>query len=120
MNSDQLDAEQPPLFPVCVLPGCGLPAGQVGEACPDCRAAFGDRLQRRPSGTPMTTAQIEERDTEVKQAYAAMRRKVNGPAEGERVRNQICWLCEERRTCTRRDGAWECDSCQAHDAGEAS
>lgn len=36
---------------------------------------------------------------------------------GERKQNQRCWMCTERRTCTRvRVGAqdrWECDPCQA-------
>ncbi|TSD93761.1 hypothetical protein FOS14_22120 [Skermania sp. ID1734] len=27
--------------------------------------------------------------------------------------NQTCWLCEERRTCMRIDGRWECMRCRA-------
>lgn len=26
--------------------------------------------------------------------------------------NQLCWICEERRTCTHVGGRWECDTCQ--------
>lgn len=29
----------------------------------------------------------------------------------DRRRNQRCWLCEERHTCTKRPGGWECDNC---------
>lgn len=32
---------------------------------------------------------------------------------GEEERpNQRCWLCEERRTCIRRPGGWECRDCR--------
>ena len=106
------------LFADCVLPGCDLPVEQVGQPCPDCLAAFGDRLQRRPEGRPLTAAEIEARDAEVEQAYADARRHLDGPLEGDRRQNQTCWLCQERHTCTRRAGGWECDSCQ--DAGEVS
>lgn len=25
---------------------------------------------------------------------------------------QLCWLCEQRRTCTHVNGRWECNNCQ--------
>ena len=29
-----------------------------------------------------------------------------------RKANQLCWLCEERRTCTHIAGRWDCDKCR--------
>lgn len=34
----------------------------------------------------------------------------------ERKANQRCWVCEERRTCTREAIGWACDSCRAIDS----
>lgn len=47
-------------------------------------------------------------------------REINLPApaaalvdEAEvRKANQLCWLCEERHTCTRQPNGWECDHCR--------
>lgn len=33
----------------------------------------------------------------------------------ERKSNQRCWLCEQRRTCTREQLGWECDTCREID-----
>ncbi len=30
----------------------------------------------------------------------------------QRKANQRCWLCEERRTCTKAERGWECGTCQ--------
>jgi hypothetical protein len=34
------------------------------------------------------------------------------PEEPERKANQRCWMCEERRTCTKQANGWECDACR--------
>ncbi len=36
---------------------------------------------------------------------------VTAPEIVDRRRNQRCWLCEERHTCTKRPNGWECDNC---------
>lgn len=33
-------------------------------------------------------------------------------AEPETRRNQRCWICDERHTCTRTPQGWECPTCQ--------
>ncbi len=33
------------------------------------------------------------------------------PQEAERKANQGCWMCEERRTCSKQATGWECDTC---------
>jgi hypothetical protein len=96
------------LFPECALPGCRNPVDDVGHPCGECLAAFGHRL--RP-GQPLTAEQVAERDAGVKAAYAAQREL--RVAEGlEAKRNQLCWLCEQRRTCTKQERGWECDDCR--------
>ena len=46
-------------------------------------------------------------------ALAAIRmpRKLVEATTGERRQNQLCWLCENRRTCTKQANGWECDDC---------
>jgi hypothetical protein len=96
------------LFPECVLPGCKNLVEAIGHPCSDCLAAFGpdSLIQIRP-GRPLTEDQIAERDDYTRAAYAAQR------ATGvEAKRNQTCWLCEQRRTCTKQEHGWECDACR--------
>jgi hypothetical protein len=116
------------LLPECVLPGCKLPTETVGHPCPDCLTVFDGSLggwrivanTAPEAAPPMTEEQIAERDEAVARAYRNMARAAQGlPAEDyepERKRNQTCWLCDERRTCTRvawsGDKQWECDACQ--------
>lgn len=58
------------MFPDCVLPGCRNPVAEHGDACTDCQRSFGSML--RP-GARLTAAQIDERDTQVRRAYANQR-----------------------------------------------
>ena len=95
------------LLPECVLPGCTEPVVYVGDACPGCIEAFVAMLVQR-SGAPMTPESIEARDADVRASYAAMRAP---STETDRKQNQRCWLCDERRTCTRVGGRWECHEC---------
>lgn len=95
------------LTPECVLPGCHEPAILAGDACQGCRDAFGPMLVERPDLPGLTAESIEARDGKVRAAYAQQR------DETKRKQNQVCWLCEERRTCALIDGRWECDGCAA-------
>ncbi|AVJ50273.1 hypothetical protein I5J36_gp57 [Mycobacterium phage Mendokysei] len=115
------------LFASCVLPGCQNLVAEVGGPCDDCLAAFGPMLVRNEGGRRMTAEQIAERDSYVSAAYALQLAAPTSPklvaAESadaedgpERRRNQTCWLCEERRTCTKRPQGWECDECRTVDA----
>ncbi len=109
----------PSLFADCTLPGCPNPVAAPGQVCRTCREAFGDMLQPA-RGEAMTAEDIAHRDRAVRDAYAA--RRPTAPTEtagrvGERGvearPNQRCWLCEERRTCTRQPEGWECRACAA-------
>jgi len=68
------------------------------------------------------TAEYEARAGDEHRALISSRalarnwRKVTDPApeptEPETRRNQRCWICEERHTCTRTPQGWECPTCQ--------
>lgn len=97
-------------LPRCVLPGCAALVEVVGTPCDGCLTAFG--LLLRATGTaPMTAAEIDERDQAVADAYREQREIA--AADVERRANQRCWICEERRTCTRAPAGWECAACVA-------
>lgn len=109
-------------WPVCVLPGCTNPTGATGAPCADCLAVFdgslgGWRIVAAP-GPALTAEQIAARDAEVAAAYAGHAEQVAAahrvlPGDGgERKRNQRCWMCDDRRTCTRQPQGWECDECR--------
>lgn len=75
----------------------------------------------------MTAEAQARRDTETHTAYAVLltggdparvagagepaSRSPRSEGEPERKANQRCWLCEERRTCTKQAHGWECDVC---------
>lgn len=105
------------LFARCVLPGCQNPVSGQGEPCSSCREAFGELLAHRPGGVPLSAEAQRERDSAARAAYrvrqaAAEAPRPRDPIEAERKRNQTCWLCTERRTCTPVAGRWECDICR--------
>lgn len=110
----------------CVLPGCSTPVADPTQPCDECLTACGPWL--RPTTDKTLTAEIvADRDRGVHVAYAEQLRtqmasKAQRAAdtavaiasgEPERKPMQRCWLCEERRTCTRIDGRWECATCQS-------
>ena len=115
--------------PRCILPGCRNGAEEQGLPCGECPEAFGSHL-RQTDGPAMTVEAQAKRDNETQAAYAVLlaggvpaRVAATGeeappsaagtPAKApERKANQRCWLCEERRTCTRQAHGWECDVCQ--------
>lgn len=104
-------------LPSCALPGCRVVVADPGDVCQACRAAFGDYLapvERAPEVTAEdVAARYAARDDAVRAVYAA--RSALAPAqaaEPETRRNQRCWICEERRTCTRTPQGWECPTCR--------
>jgi hypothetical protein len=113
--------------PRCILPGCGNAAAEQGMPCDDCAAAFGTHL-RQTDGPRMSAEERARRDTETQATYAALfaggdpahveaaggrSAPADRPApEPERKANQRCWMCEERRTCTKQAHGWECDACR--------
>ena len=106
-----------PLFATCALPGCHSPVVEWGEVCADCLAACGTYLRPARSNQPPLTEQVlAERDAAVAQAMRAQQAVAAEDAtteDPERRRNQRCWLCEERHTCTKTAQGWECDNCRA-------
>lgn len=105
------------LLSECVLPGCHEAVVLVGEPCPSCREAFGSMLVERRDRPGLGAEDIDARDAGVRAAYASQASQ----AVRGRMRNQVCWLCEERRTCTQIAGRWECDECGAdHQIGDGS
>ena len=87
----------PQMFTGCVLAGCSNIVAEDGEICSQCRHIFGDMI--RP---------VSERERA--ETTEPARPAATGPQVLTR-RNQRCWLCEQRRTCTRVGGQWECRDC---------
>lgn len=109
---------QPMLFDGCALPGCAVPVATPGDVCQSCRAAFGDMLNIRTDGLARDLEQVRAdlaaRDASTREQYRAQAATVAAAQQvSTRKRNQICWLCEERRTCTSTAGRWECADCQS-------
>lgn len=110
--------------PICVLPACANRVSEWGQACAPCLELFGDYLAQDPHGQLLSRQQIEDRDDRVSTVLVERRAMDAGPAlavvatrtvsvpQGERKRNQRCWLCEERRVCTMTAQGWECDTCR--------
>jgi hypothetical protein len=107
---------QPTLFDGCALPGCAVPVATPGDVCQSCRAAFGDMLNVRTDGLARDPEQVRAdlaaRDASTREQYRAQAAVAAAQQVSPRKRNQICWLCEERRTCTSTAGRWECADCQ--------
>lgn len=104
------------LFATCPLPGCDHDVATQGHPCDTCIAAFGDLLHHTPGGTPPTAADRAARDTATLAAYRghaaiADRAGQDDDEEGETRSNQLCWMCDTRRRCTRVEGRWECRDC---------
>lgn len=112
-----------PLFAECALPGCRLPVDVPGSPCPECLVLFdgsaGGWTIQAGEGAGETAEQVAERkaatlaaqmgQVAAARAHLAAARAVS--REPERKQNQTCWMCEERRTCTKARRGWECDRC---------
>ena len=106
------------LFEVCALPGCRYPVTDPAEACASCRTAFGpmQRQTSQPVRDPVeVAAELKQRDDVVVARYRERTTPdVDEAARGpEQRRSQICWMCTERRTCTRQSAGGECRDCAA-------
>ncbi|WP_051048263.1 hypothetical protein [Rhodococcus sp. AW25M09] len=80
--------------------------------------AFGAMLTVRTDGPDLDPEQVRAdlaaRDASTREQYRAQAATVAAAQEvSPRKRNQICWLCDERRTCTSTGGRWECTDCQS-------
>ena len=42
----------------------------------------------------------------------AEQQDLSEPGGEQRIPQRLCWLCEQRRTCTAQPGGWECDRCR--------
>jgi hypothetical protein len=116
----------PPLFAECILPGCCNPVDTALTACPECVTAFGPMLHQ--TAVEVAAEEMAEAIAERDEAVRAIQRErllafqPIGPAPEprpeparEEKRNQLCWCCEERRTC-RIDlddpNRWICKTCE--------
>lgn len=125
------------LFPPCPIAGCNGITDAEGQPCTDCIELFGEYLTHNPGGRTMTTPEILRHKADTLAAYRAqttapavealpdisatladldqIRARLDARDHRKpalRRRNQTCWCCTERRTCTRNDrGLWECDTC---------
>jgi len=130
------------LFAKCPLPGCPNLVDDPRWPCGECEAALAGYI--RPSSQPVSveeaTAMLADRDRAVAAIYAERHAMtpLPGPAEGaaeappdlqawppaaapdpgpESKRNQLCWVCEQRRTCRPDPGRlpgtwWICRRCE--------
>lgn len=114
----------------CILPGCTELAAEQGAAGHSCIDDWGPYL-RAGAGPAMTAEEQGVRDSATRRAYA-MQLAGNDPKLIAAVQaryadpptsdgggggpfgkaNQRCWLCEQRRTCTREEHGWECKACR--------
>lgn len=105
------DTTSPSLWSTCILPGCTTPTATDGQPCDGCRTALGPMLRHQDDGAPITADQCAKRDAETVDAYSTQAQIAAGHTPPVGRRNQRCWLCDQRRTCTTVDGRWECRNC---------
>ena len=102
--------EAPPMFTDCVIPGCRNLVSDADDACDSCRTAFGPYLVFKPGAPLPTDIPRSLRDVE---SGPAEQQDLSEPGGEQRIPQRLCWLCEQRRTCTAQPGGWECDRCRA-------
>ena len=108
---------QAEMFTACAVPGCPVPVASPGDVCTSCRRAFGDMLHVLDGPAlvepDQVAAELRERDDSVRAQYRARATAPAAPrSDSDPKRNQVCWLCEERRTCTSEEAGWECAHCR--------
>lgn len=105
-----------PGTPQCALPGCRHAVPDPGRPCLCCLAAFGTMLRERSpaadvDGTSQPSGISPHRPVlGGLKPNSAVKAALSGTKE--RKQNQTCWLCVERRTCTKEEQGWECDECR--------
>jgi len=100
--------ETPPMFSDCVIPGCRNLVSDADDACDSCRTPFGHYLVFNPGPPPSVNIRRTPLDVEPR---SPERRDQPEPGGEKRVPQKLCWLCEQRRTCTAQPRGWECDRC---------
>lgn len=110
--------------PQCALPGCRHGVDEPGRPCSCCRAAFGSMLQEIPPTADLDSPSAPADGAALAPAATTPLRgalpplKMNSAVKAvisgteERKQGQTCWLCTERRTCTKEEHGWECDKCR--------
>ncbi|MCF3940704.1 hypothetical protein [Gordonia tangerina] len=94
------------LFPRCALPGCANPTDAQGHPCSQCLRDFGGLLRHNPAGQALSATAEAARDRLAGQRDTDIDAGIQGKP------GQICWLCDQRRTCTRVADRWECRTCR--------
>jgi hypothetical protein len=67
----------------------------------------------------MSAADQAARDNDTRRHYARqldlhdLRPVRTIDSDAPRKANQLCWLCEQRRACTKQQHGWECDTCRS-------
>lgn len=108
-------------LPTCVVPGCTNLVPNPDYPCDDCRIAFGGML-REAHKPPPSAEVVDAQNTRYREVMAeralmvkleARQKRKSAIDKGEqRKPGQVCWLCEERRSCLLVNGRWECDGCR--------
>lgn len=104
----------------CIVQGCKNSTEREGQVCEDCQDAFAGYMVHNPDGRVSTAEEIAAGDAALANAYAnqtivemaATPTGTGDRREPERRRNQICWMCTQRRTCTKEEMGWECKDCR--------
>lgn len=99
--------------------GCANPTDEIGKPCPSCLGAFGDRIRRNPDVIPdpeafqAVMAASDEAIRDILRERAALDHGILPAGNGVITKaNQLCWLCEQRKTCAATPHGWECPQCQ--------
>ncbi|GAB4989905.1 hypothetical protein BB737_12780 [Mycobacterium avium subsp. hominissuis] len=99
--------------PVCIVQGCKNPVATVGDVCADCQELFKGYMVHNPDGHRATETELAAAQATLQRAHAQQIAVEIAATQNVPVRraNQLCWLCEQRRTCTQQERGWECDKC---------
>lgn len=98
----------------CIVQGCTGHVEQLGDVCAECRTVFAGYITYNANGQRPTSDDIAAADDRLRRAHEQQATTENGATQHSaelRRRNQRCWLCTNRRTCTKKEGGWECNSC---------
>jgi hypothetical protein len=98
------------LFTPCAIPTCETPVIESGEVCTGCLDAFGHMLQAR-SAAPCVSPQLDPAHSAGISEQNRTSRTSSASTDELKRAQRWCWLCEERRTCTKVRGRWECRGC---------
>ncbi len=113
-GGDAGTTEATALFAICPVPGCANPVADPRDPCLECREAFGGVLQ--VSDTPqIAVEEFTARAAEAEARVSVVLAERKASEEAAWKRNQICWCCEERRTCRVElvglEERWVCREC---------